>query len=516
MGDIQMLLAEIFRAEPAYEKAKLYSDGEMTEVWATAKLGKMLSRSANRYPVNIARRPIDAVLDRLEITEFSVADDPQMTDVLAKLIKNNQLKLELPDALDLAETYGDSYLVCWPRPGGTSEDVDVFVNNPVGMRVIYDPENPRRKAFSGRTWLDGNKKRRVTIWRDGPRVERWVSKQPESTRDTVNYLDSDFEPLLSDDGNPDSWFEDLGMGLGNPVFHLRTARPYGKPEHKQAYGTQNMLTKEIATMMDATDGYGFPFRYMLTKAGTTGPVASLDDDWDDPDNDDTPRAPTASSSAAVDRFGQRTKSDPGTVAKLTDVDAVGQLQPADIANFLDPIGMTLRLSSVVTNTPLSYFDPSAASASGESKKEHEKPLVNKANRRRDGYDAALGDALAYAMNMAGHGDLVVTLTWAPTASVDDAAEVSLARNRQDAGVPFIVAMTQLGYEKAEVERWVSEATPDDEVLEKRVALLDVLAGAAQKLGAAASLGTIDPAVAQQIMAQFLTMEVPAVKPPVAA
>jgi hypothetical protein len=505
MGDITMLLNEIFAAQPAYLKAKTYSDGEMHEVWATNKLGRMLSKSANRYPVNIARRPIDAVLDRLQIKEVSVADDPKMTDLLvSKVYKSNQLKLELPDALDLAETYGDSYLMCWPRPGGGSDDVDVFINDPTGMRVIYDPENPRRKLLSGRTWLDSNKRRRVTIWRDGPRVERWIAKQPESSRDAINYAESDFEPFLTDEGNPDSWFEDLGLGLGNPVFHLRTARPYGKPEHKQAYGTQNMLTKEVATMMDATDGYGFPFRYMLTKAGTTGTVATLDDDWDTPDNDDDPRAPTAS------------KADPGTIAKLTDVDSVGQLQPSDIANFLDPIGMTLRLSSVVTNTPLSYFDPSAASASGESKKEHEKPAVNKANRRRDGYDGAIAEALAYSLALAGHPDLVVTITWAPTESVDDAAEVSLARNRQDAGVPFVVAMTQLGYPKDEVERWVSEATPDDEVLEKRVTLLDILAGAAQKLGAAASLGTIDPAVAQQIMARFLTIEAPTVQPPVAA
>jgi hypothetical protein len=515
MGDIKTLLDEIFTAEPAYREAELYSRGRKNEVWATAKLAKLLSQSANRYRVNIARRPIDAVLDRLEVIGVAVTDSPEQTVRLQQIYDDNELDLELPDALDKAETFGDAYLVEWPQPDSGGQKVDVFVNDPVGMRIIYDAENPRKKSFAGRTWLDSDKKRRVTIWRAGPRVERFIAKEPEDTTIRLNYNDSDFMPLLAEEGNKESWFEDLELGLGVPVFHLRTKRPYGIPEHEQAYGTQNMLTKQIATMMDATDGYGFPFRYALTKRGTTGPVASLDDD--DWEGDDTPpRAPTATSTAISDGRGRSTRADPGTIAKLTDVDTVGQLQPADISNFLDPMSMTMRLSSVVTNTPLSYFDPSAASASGESKKEHEKPAVKKSERRLAGYNAALRDALAYAMALIGIPDAKVAVNWAPVASVDEGEEVALAKARQDAGVPFVTAMVQLGYEKATVEQWVVEATPDDTVLEHRVALLRELSQAAQALGAAASLGVIDQALAQQMITQFLTKEVPAIQPPAAA
>lgn len=517
MGDIALLLREIFAAQPAYLEAKAYSDGKKNEVWATKKLGQMLSKTANRYRVNIARRPIDAVLDRLEITEVSVADDPEMTKVLTiDVFDDNQLDLELPDAFDLAETYGDAYVMCWPRPDEPGA-VDVFVNDPINMRVLYDPENPRRKVLAGRTWLDSDNFRRVTLWRDGPRVERFISTKKEDSQQIPSggYKDADFVPFLADAGNQDSWFEDLALGLGNPVFHLRTGRPYGKPEHEQAYGTQNMLTKQIATMMDATDGYGFPFRYMLSKLGTTGPVASLSDEWDD---DETPRAPTATNFGDPSPIGgrrsdQQTSSDPGTIAKLTDVDAVGQLQPADVGNFLDPISMTLRLSSVVTNTPLNYFDPSAASASGESKKEHEKPAVNKANRRLRSYDGTAKDALAYALALLGHVGLKVMISWAPTASVDEAAELNVAAKRREVGVPFITFMTQLGYPEKEVQRWVDEATPDDEVLEHRVGLLKELAQAAQALGAAATLGVIDTGEAKALITQMMIKETPAITPP---
>lgn len=489
MGDIKRLLDEIMAARPAYEKAQKYSEGTVNEVWGNERIAAHMNRTAGRYMVNIARRPIDAVLDRLEITSVAVADNPKMTEELkVNIWDDNELDLELPDALDKAETFGDAYLVCWPRPGTDGNETDVFVNDPLGMRLMYDPENPRVKTYAGRTWIDDGGYRRVTIWRAGPSVERWISKSKAGDNDT--FEDANFQELLADE-NPESWFEDLDLGLGVPVFHLRTKRPYGVPEHRAAYGTQNMLTKDIATMMDATDGYGLPFRYALTKSGTPGMLGSTTDDWGD-EADDTPAAPRAA------------KAEPGTIAKMPDTDAVGQLQPADVGNFLDPIGMTLRLSSVVTNTPLSYFDPSAASASGESKKEHEKPAVNKANRRLKSYDATLRDTLEYSMALRGSPGLKVMISWAPTASVDDAAEVKLAKDRQDAGVPLLTALTELGYPEEEVKRWIVEATRDDEILAARVALFAQLATAAKDFGTAASLGAVSMEFVKAFIEQTMT------------
>lgn len=489
MGDIKRLLDEIDKAKPAYEKAQKYSDGEVNEVWGSERVAAHMNKTAGKYMVNIARRPIDAVLDKLEITEVSVADDPKLTDELKVSIwDDNELDLELPDALDKAETFGDAYLVCWPRPDTDGNETDVFVNDPLGMRMIYDPENPRVKLYAGRTWINEDGYRRVTLWRAGPRVERWVSRSKAADNDSSK--DEDFQEFQADE-DPESWFEDLGLGLGVPVFHLRTKRPYGVPEHKAAYGTQNMLTKDIATMMDATDGYGLPFRYALTKSGGVGMLGSTTDDWGT-DGDDTPTAPKAP------------KAEPGTLAKMMDTDAVGQLQPADVGNFLDPIGMTLRLSSVVTNTPLSYFDPSAASASGDSKKEHEKPAVKKANRRLRSYGATVKDTLEYSLALRGHQDVKVMITWAPTESVDDAAEVKLAQDRQDAGVPKLTTLTELGYPKEEVERWIEEATNDDEILAARVALFAQLATAAKDFGTAASLGAVSMEFVKAFIEQTMT------------
>lgn len=501
MGDIAVLLKEIEEARPHYEKADRYSRGKVSEVWANKRLERVMRRSADKYRVNIARRPIDAVLDRLEIISVAAesategadpADDP-MTKVLNQVIwDGNELDLKIPDALDWAETFGDAYLICWPRPED-EQGVDVIPNNPKSVRVIYDPERPDRILFSGRTWLDSDGYRRVTLWRDGPVRERYRSKEVETAYPVDGYKDTDFLPFQDDEDDPESWREDLQLGLGNPVFHLRTADVdgYGVPEHESVYGTQNMLTKLIATMMDATDGYGFPFRYQLVKAGTTGTLADLDDEWEEGDSD----GPTPP---------RQSRAEPGTIAKLYDTEEVGQLQPADVANLLDPLGMTLRLSSVVSNTPLNYFDPSAAAASGESKKEHEKPAVNKADNRLRRFNATLRKCLSYAMALNGTVVPGVVINWAPTETVDDLAEVQLASARRDVGVPLKEVLVRLGFPERDVQSWIDEATPDDEVLEHRVALLKELAQAAQALGAAASLGVIDEETARLLITRMIT------------
>lgn len=500
MGDIATLLAEIFDAEPAYLKAERYSRGQMREVWASRKVARAMRRSAGKYPVNIARRPIDAVLDRLKIIGVAAEstkgeNDEKLTEVLNDEVwDSNELDLEVPDALDMAETYGDAYLICWPRGEDNDDGVDVVGNDPKSVRVIYDPERPRRILFSGRTWVDSNSYRRVTIWRDGPVRERYISRTPELARPPGGYSDLDFEPFQDGDDPDDteSWREDLQLGLGNPVFHLKPVNwgGYGVPTHESAYGAQNMLTKLIATLMDATDGYGFPFRYALTKSGTVGTTATLDDDWGE-DDSGKPNAP------------KQAQAEAGTLAKLMDTDAVGQLEPASVVNLLDPIGTTLRLSSVVSTTPLSYFDPSAASASGESKKEHEKPAVNKADKHQARYDATLRDCLAYAMALLGERVAGVVVNWAPTQTVDDQADVTLAKSRQEAGVPLERTLVDLGYAEEDVKKWISEATPDDQMLEHRVMLLKELAQAAQALGAAAALDVIDPGMARQLIARMV-------------
>src|SRR3546814_17791675 len=54
-----------------------------------------------------------------------------------------------------------------------------------------------------------------------------------------------------------------------PFFHFRTARPYGRPEHKKAYGPQDALTKLVTTMMSTSAFAAFPQTWALPETGTS-------------------------------------------------------------------------------------------------------------------------------------------------------------------------------------------------------------------------------------------------------
>src|SRR5258708_5744918 len=61
----------------------------------------------------------------------------------------------------------------------------------------------------------------------------------------------------------------------------------------------------------------------------------------------------------------RVKTEAGALANLRNTTEVGQLSPSDVSNLLQPVDTFMALASSTSETPLDYFDPSAAAASGE-------------------------------------------------------------------------------------------------------------------------------------------------------
>jgi hypothetical protein len=90
-----------------------------------------------------------------------------------------------PALIKGAFTYGDYYVMVWPvdeLPEETSDDsmirvgVELTTRNPKNTRVIYDPENERKKWFAIQRFPDRTDRE---IWHADlfyvDRVERWIS-----------------------------------------------------------------------------------------------------------------------------------------------------------------------------------------------------------------------------------------------------------------------------------------------------------------------------------------------------
>lgn len=460
ISDLIPALTELRDSRPAYEEAHTYYEGEAGERFASEFVEELLGgKATGEFDLNMARRPVAAILDRLEISAITCPDEGQ-TKVLGQIWEDNDLDLEAPEIHENTLQYGDAFLFVWPSEptddasedepeddGGAeppSAGVDMFYNSPLTTRIIYDPEHPRRKKLVIKSWCetdeDGNELVRVNLYY-GRIIEKWISKaKTEATKA------EDFEPYI-DDHTDDNGVMDNPYGEP-PFFHFRTRRPYGRPEHKDAYGPQNAVTKLINNQMTASDFAAFPQR-----VGLLDPNATTDDDTDW--GHDETADPEGQPSQMISR--------PGSMWILRNYKDVKEFAAADVANFLEPIKFYIRGMSTVTATPVHFLDPTGDAPSGESQRAANDPLVKKVNARQLSVGGTWQDAAAFALKILGFKGARPKVRWKPPQIITDLEGWQAVIAKQQAGVPVRQTLLEAGYTEAELDSWgYTEDHPDGE------------------------------------------------------
>lgn len=486
--DLMDGLEELADSRHGYDQAQTYYEGKVPEVFTSIRIRRALQRFDIDFDLNFARTPVNAVTNRLKVASVS-SPDPATNTLISKIWQDNQLNIELPDLFSRAGEYGDAYLMVLPveDDNGTVVRVEMFYNPPQTVRVFYDEENPRRKAYTIKKWSDGAYQR-VELYYDD-RTERWTT-QKNSRGDKRQ----DWIPWPADPEDPESWLIPNETSE-QPVFHFRNGRPYGCPEHYGAFGPQNAINKLVQTHMGTVDYQGFPQRYALTDTATTD-TSDLDpgdfDDgiWPFPEQGLGPSDTGADSSL---------KAGPGEMMLLRGYKSVGQFDAAQPSVFLEPIQFNIRAMAQITDTPLRMFDPQSNHRSGESYREEDGPYISKIENRQTSYGASLHAALVYALRLLGIEDPVVTIDWEPAKSVTDAQGWQTVKAKIDAGVPRKQALMEAGYRAEQVDSWFPPGL-DDAELQRRVEILAALATSAQQLGSAAALGVISDDQARRLMA----------------
>ncbi|MEU6597862.1 phage portal protein [Streptomyces flaveolus] len=476
-ADLMLGIEELEDSRPDYDQAAMYYDGKVPEVFVNARLRRALKVHDVDFDLNFAKTPVNAVTDRLEVAGITGADDEQ-TALISKIWQDNQLDLEMPDLFRRAGEYGDAYLMVLPVEDdkGNTVRVEMYYNSPQTVRVIYDEENPRRKRFTIKRWSDGPFHRAELLYDD--RTERWTTGE-NSRGDQPG----DWHPWPADPEDPESWSIEHDWGE-QPVFHFRTDRPYGVPEHYGAYGPQNAITKLQATHMGTVDYQGAPQRYALTETSTTDTSDLEPGDFDDDDWPLNERGTGPSDSGDDSSL----KAGPGEMWLLRGYKAVGQFDAANPQVFLDPIMFNVRAMAQICTTPLWLFDPSGEQPTGASVRAQDAPFTKKIGNRQLSYGATLREAVTFALRRLGVENPVVTVHWKPAETVDDVEGWQTVEAKIRAGVPRRQALIEAGYRAEQVDGWLSGT--DDAELQRRVDVLASLADSAQKLGAAAALGVI--------------------------
>jgi hypothetical protein len=444
MTDLMMALGELRAARPAYEEARTYYKGLAKERYASAFMQRLLGGSES-FRINLACRPVDAVLDRLEISAVTCEPDAATAVFKEQVWDANDLDLEAPQIHKAALMFGDSYLFAWESEPPADEDeaeledgdqvvggVDVFYNSPLVARIIYDAENPRRKRLAIKSWCEGegaDERIRVNLYYPH-RVEKYISKAK-----TKGEKDDQFEPFVDDHTDNAGVMPNPYGAI--PFFHFRTEGPYGVPEHMNAFGPQDALTKLVTNMMSSSDFTALPQRYGLIE-GREG----TDDDIDWSDDDST---------SPEDKDSQLTSA-PGSFWALKHYKEVGQFAPGDSDNFLKPMSAIVRLMAAVTSTPLRWFDPTSGVPSGASIRADEAPLNKKVTFRSMWFGATWREFGTFALKILGH-PATVTVRWANPQTVEDLEFWQMVNEKQDAGVPVRQSLLDAGIPEQLVEAW---------------------------------------------------------------
>lgn len=536
-GLLMRSLAELDAARPEYALADEMYDGTVEELHVSDAIARLLAQSGvnSIENLNYAKVPVDTIAEKLQIRAITVSagdlaednshdpdreigeadrdieDDPEVDEqkeisshaqeLLDEIRKRNQLDAEEPELMKTCSRYGEGYLFVWPvvaDPEGYEEasplepdqparivGVDMFVNSPYTTRAYYDAENPLRMTHVLKSWEwydeanDADRLRATLYFPD--RIERWVVKlqgDPARREDWEHYVEQD-----------EQWPLDNPTGE-IPFFHLRNDRPYGKPEHRAAYGPQRLINKLVSTHAATIDFQGWPQRYFLIDPKADDPMMNLldpdnpEDDGDDPEG--SGRSPF--------------RADPAAVWKMF-ASAVGQFQAADPQVFMAPLDRYIKSISELCGIPLDRFVGYSTPPSGESRKAANEPLYEKAGSRQDSYGPVMEDAYEFALQLLGVTDVTVDVKWKPLQVAVGLEDWNIIQAKIGNGVPVRQALIEAGYPEDEVDIWLVDETGAD--LVRRVALLNSIGTAIQAMSAGVAVGMVSPEQAGDIIARII-------------
>ncbi|GAA4992595.1 hypothetical protein WHI96_07995 [Pseudonocardia tropica] len=507
--DLEKGLAELDKATPAYEKAAQFFDGKRDEVFASPKLRRLMRRLGINLTFNFAKTPVNAVVERLEISSITSTADG-VTAKLSDIWRHNELDVEAPGIHRKAGEFGDGYVMVWPEDDETevldesAEEkggytrVGIYWNDPTTCRVFYDPEVPRKKHHAIKRWQLADKRWRVDLLYPHT-IERYISKpgsKAESSTDFVPYV-VDFEIDEETEQVVEIWPAENPFGE-IPVFHFRNDRPYGEPEHAGFYGPQDAITKLIVSHMSGVDYQSLPQRYALVDPDSdSGEAADLDEDDFDFELDPTADQNQASKGQGTSQF----TSEPGSLWYMQGVKGVGQFETADPDTFLRPMERYLRFGAQICSTPLRFFDyETSRMPSGASQTQADRPFVKKIRNRQLSYGGTWQDVFVFALKILGVEDVEVMVNWAPAETVDDEAGWNVVAAKIANGVPTKQALMEAGYTDDQVKEFLGGQT---ETLAERLAHLKQVAEVAGQLKSAVDEGLLTQEQVAEMIATAL-------------
>lgn len=503
-------LIEGFKAVAAhalhYERADAYATGTIPERFSTDKIREKLKGSGDRYRFRLARKPITSLTNRVGIASITSSAGTEVDKRIELIRKANGMDDQEPFVIERAATYGDAYWFIWPVQTEDDEDdglitpaegllreagVEIVYQSPINCRAMYEDEAGRRLRYVIRRWQEKTPIGE-TVWHAElfylGRMESWICDPGASGEDPIQW-----HPYAEDEaGFPvpataDNWpvtYEASQI----PIRHFRTAIPYGRPQHIDAYGPQDAITKAIVTQVEVDlEAHGYPERARLVDESATQDTARDTVDWGD-----DKKAPVVAKQTAQ-------PGGPGTERILRATKNVIQFPSPDPSVITGVLAQWIPLMATATDTPSWEFDPSTGQQlSGIARWYAEAPLRDREKVFKRYMLGFIRESYTLALEMVGveAGDLDVA--WTPRDVASDPDWWGVAAVREGMGVPREEILAEAGYLPEKVKQFL-DAKSDERFWGERVGVLTALAEALNQLSGPVSLGIIDAAKASALV-----------------
>lgn len=408
--------AAVLDSRAKYKEAQAYYEGNVPETFATAKLRRAFRTTGDRSRLNFCRPVVDAVNDRLEIATIS-GDTKAATARIAKVWEDNDLGLEAMEIHRMTLVNGDAYVMVWPDGQG---NVQISYNSPTNMAAVYDPENPRQMLYAVKMWKVSESETRMNVYTDTA-IRKYKTNSGEVSEGAnwslVETVDNPFGQI--------------------PVFHFRTHRPYGRPEHFDALDAQNAINKLFITNMFTVDYQGAPQRYALSQVAEGGDFTDFDEDQSDREN-----------------IGAL-KNGPGELWYLKGVTQVGEFKPAESKVFWEPIEALRNTIASLTNTPAHYLSRGAFAPTGQSLRVAESPLLKKVHDREMSFGYSWRDVFRFVLKLDGINSNVVVV-WKTHESLDELERWDVTLKKINSGLSQRQALREGGYTEEQITQIMKE------------------------------------------------------------
>jgi len=429
MTDIKKAIDKIIANRERYQVAEAYYEGINDEVFQNQRWYRLFRYEKNRFNTftpfrfNFSKTVVDAVLNRLEIEQVETTS-PQGDTFINNIWNQTDLKLDMNEIHKNTLVYGDAYAIIWPDMQG---QLAIDYNSPVNTVVIYDEENPRLKSYAAKLWQITDSTDRKVIRLNMYYADRIEKYEALGDLDFINGVPN--VQLIETVVNP--WGE-------IPVFHFRTSKPFGRPEHADAFGPQDAINKLISTHMYTVDYQGAPQRYALANGGNAA-------EMDDFSEDDTARENIGS-----------LQNGPGQLWYLQGVSSVGQFPAADPSTFTNPVNEFVADMAAITSTPVHYFSSTQYLPSGQALRVAEAPLFKKVLNRQLALGSTWRDLFKFMLRVEGI-NAEIDIDWKSPESIDSLDQWDIAVRKRSVGLPVKQILLELGYDP-EIAQLIEDAS----------------------------------------------------------